>query len=462
MLTTSLRKARTPSDREVRCHRCGEPIERDSPAIAASFATLGSDAARRSRAEPDAWFHATCAVDVHLGKAFAVLFDPSDSAPYQDARRIAFERFSDLAVIDPARDHKGRPRVTVRILGDVAVERSDPWRRIAALCRDFALVSTRFEYVLDPLRNEHETRLLSDPSRPIVGAVLAMTIGSVTTAHRAKLQAMFVHGFSTPTLWVIGAADDARRDAKVVELRAALDAIGFDGDDAIALCSDAVDEASLASLSRCLDEQTLRALETSPAQRFEALVDALERALSDRDEPAIATRAGSLSKSLKRNPIVARSGEKTIEVDASVQSRARVAAVGALLYASARDPALDVLWHFRDPKDAGALEALLDAMWAESSRSLSTAFNKAHGLLRELSTERAANALIRGFFHDHVGKSRRRDLGALLLGAKLPTLADALRERAAARPKRDAVAREAEALATELERTLATDTARRR
>lgn len=474
VLTTSLRKARTPSDREVRCHRCGEALGLDAFALSALIMTpfgyknidkLGLVFDNTRNETRTAWFHIDCAVDVHRDEVIRVLSTREAPPPEHEAPlRRALLRASVEQPVEPARDPKGRPRVTVKVIGDAATESSDEWKELAVLCRDWAFASPRFEYVFEAPRHDRDVPHLSDRSRPIVAAVLAVAIDKkLVKAQRDKLQAMFVAGFAAPLLWVLGPADAAKRDAKVIELRATLDAIGLDGDDATALCVDRVDRASIEALVLALDERSSAADRGTPAQRFEACVASLERALGDKDESSVAMRASSLCKLLKQSPVVARGLVRAaIAVSAEVKTRARQAAAGALSYASARDAALDVLWHFRDPKDAGALEALLDAMWTESSRSLSTAFNKAHGLLRELSTERAANALIRGFFHDHVGKSRRRDLGALLLGAKLPTLAAALRERAAARPKRDAVAREAEALATELERTLATDTDRRR
>lgn len=464
VITNALRKATTPTDRDVRCHRCVEPIERDTLALSALLTTplgykhvdrlgLVFDSTRNETRT--AWFHLDCAVDVHRQDVIR-LFSTRDAPPANIERLLqrALHRSSVDLPVEPARDPKGRPRVTVKVIGDAATENSDTWKELVVLCRDSAFASPRFEYVFDAPRHDQAVTYLEDRSRPIVASVLAVTVDTkLVKPQRDKLQAMFVAGFASPVLWVLGPADVTLRDKRVIELRAALEAIGFDGDDATALCTDQVDTAALEALVLALDERSLDTTRATPGQRFEALVDALERALSDRDEPAIATRAGSLSKSLKRNPIVGRPGEKSIEVDTSVQSRARVAAAKALSYVSARDGALDVLWHFRDARDADALEAMLDAMWTESGRTLSTAFNKAHGLLRTFSADRAAEALLRGFFHERVGKSRRKDIGSFLLGASRSTLARELRERAAARPKRDAVALEAEALAAVIERS---------
>lgn len=410
-----------------------------------------SFSARRSAPlEARAALHLTCAGDVHLDETLTIVSRDELESNQHSAYRAALLRSTGPSA-EPLRDRHNRPRVTLKIIGNAATDRAASWVDLQTHARDMAVCSARCEYVFEAVRHDESMLAPTDRRRPIGACVVAALVEPPTSkVHAAKLAAMFEAGYGAPLLWVLGEGSRDARDARVRALRALLDDAGYDPDEAVALCADRVDPEALAALALALDERPADGAALDPAGRFEACIDALERALALGDPSAITLRCGRVARHLSRYPARGAVTMPTMALRPELEARARAAAARCLSVIEAREAGVDVLWRFSNGRDAPAVAAMLAAMWTEPLRSLGALFSKAHGFVRQHDTVAAAALLVDGFVHRKTGAQRRKDLAAMLLGVAGVDVAGMLRDRA---PGADAaIAKQAMDLAALIER----------
>lgn len=434
----------SPSD-DVRCHRCDEPIDAGEWIVRCTLSPRGRSASTNS----DAALHLSCAADVHPSETLSLVSADELSGDTWGAQRVAL--LASLAAnAEPLRDRRNRPRVTVKIMGNAATDRAASWIALIEHGRDMAVCSSRAEYVFEPVRHDQGVLQPSDRRRPIAACVLVALLDAPTsTLHEAKVAAMVEAGYAPPVLWVIGEGAESVRDVRVSELRAQLDAAGYEPDEASVLCSDRVDPVSLAALVALLDERPIDRAPLPREQRFELCVDALERALNLEEPTSVALRCERLARHLARHPVRGVPAQHAMEVAPAVAARARAAVTRALCVPVAREAAMDALWKCGDEREVPAVVAMLTAMWSEPLRSLGGLFSKAHGYVRQHDALAAQALLVDGFVHEKTGAQRRKDLAAMLLGARTRQVASMLRDRAPAATR--AAAKQAMDLAERIE-----------
>ena len=212
---------------------------------------------RSASTNSDAALHLSCAADVHPSETLTLVSADESSANSWSAQSAAL--LAALAAnAEPLRDRRNRPRVTVKIMGSAATDRAASWTALIEHARDMAVCSSRAEYVFEPVRHDQGVLLPSDRRRPSVACLFASLLAAPAwTFHEAKVAAMVEAGYAPPVLWVIGEGAESVRDVRVSELRAQLDAAGYEPDEASVLCSDRVDPVSLAALVALLDEQPI-------------------------------------------------------------------------------------------------------------------------------------------------------------------------------------------------------------
>lgn len=472
MISSNLRAVAVGEGASVRCHRCGGSLAPGELSLQGLLSTpfgykrldeLGLVFDRTRNETRTAWFHLRCAIDVHPEESSRVLAKVTAASPELDgARALADARRMGVEFVrrnpgqpfesEPARDPSGRPRVAVVAIGSAASVNCQEWMAFEVFTPDSAVLSPLREYVLRVMSAGVTDVTSSDPSMPVVACVLAALVDTrLVKAQREKLVALHEQSLSAPLLWIIGEADDAARNAKALELREAVSAAGFDGDECSVLCSSSVDRDSIAELGRALDELSgARAVPTSLEARFEKLLESLERATLDGDPAVLAQRAEAFAKWLSRHPSSGGRWQAFTLSDA-LRARARAVASAALSVAPARVHAMAVLWKFEDRRDVEPVEALVRALLEERTHSLPPLFLSAHGFVRAHDPQRAVALLVDGFFHGRSSRRRRGDLEALLLGAKPPSVPALLRAKCDVRPPGDAASREALALAEKIE-----------
>lgn len=470
MLSSNLRSVVVPDDASPRCYRCGERLAPGAVAmqglLTAPFGfervhELGLVFDRTRNDTRAAWFHLLCAVDVHPINAARVLAALERSDPeVEHARQMAFRRrmaFEFCAKnpriasdVEPARDPKGRPRVSVIVVGSATTSTRQEWLAFEAFTHDFAVASPLREYVFRSLRSGELDGYSIDPSAPIVAGVIAALVDTKTVkAQREKLLAMHERKLAAPVLWILGDAHEAPRNAKATELREIAASAGFDGDACPVLFSSIVDEASIAQLALALDECASPASQPSLTDRFETLLASVERALLDRESSPLVQRIAALERWLSQHDSVSNTSDERV-ISRELAARARRAAIEALSFNDARESAMSVLWHFGDRRDVEAVAALARALLDERAHGLAPLFLSAHRFVRERDAQRALSLVIDGLFHERSAKRRRDALGALLLANKEPNVRALLRAKIAQRPKSDA-AKDALALVTQIE-----------
>ncbi len=287
-VTTTLERA----DRPLACSRCGETIAVDD-----HFVLRSRDAAATRAA---ASLHPACALDLDARAFLRLLrsntspFDERSSLASLAATRVAaieararsrwttaqvlsgdrrgvapagpFE--DDPALVLPACDRKGRPRVRALIHGPAAGPESELW---ALLREGDSWASSRREYVFvtvggwDVVGEE-------DPSQPVVAVVYAARAkknARVEADHQLWL--LDALGMGPPLLWLHGIKAIQERDDNVVRIREHVEQSGIPSDSCPLLCAprlttDALD-ALVAALDEHADGRELR-VKGSPALAF--------------------------------------------------------------------------------------------------------------------------------------------------------------------------------------------------
>ncbi len=406
------------------------------------------------------WLHLACAVDVFPEETSRALAPTTiwRARTDEETRALALASARSRAIeapppqrIEPARDPLGRPRVTVKMAGSATTAESIPWMQLEVLSHDYAHCSPNREYVFEAIRSATSVTTVRDPSRPIAAAVIAAMVDKADAkSQRDKFTSMYSLGVGPPVLWIIGAATPERRDARVLELRARLEVAGFAADLCPVVCADRVDLAALDQLVLALDERAGGPRSLTDEEQLHELVASVEAALCDGDASATAVRAQRLARWTNAHLRAQRSPDEppTLVSDA-LRAQTRAVALRCLRTPEARDDALEILWPLRAPEDTSTLFALLIEVLEQRSRALTPAFGKAYWLLRELSPERATDALIEGFFLSKRSAQRRKTLGALMKVTAASDLAAKLLARA--KGEKGDVAREARALAKRID-----------
>lgn len=248
------------------CSRCRVAIAPRTWAIA----RVGSLRAVRE------WLHPRCALDVDLVWTFEALSRGREAfAGRDEVERVMSERMRALESIaaraggsselepievEPARDHLGRPRVRVLLVGSAAERGGRIQSFFDARSGDWSWPSSRREYCFGP-RAERE---LIDPSQPVVAVVFAVLDGvSVLPTDRAQLLAYNARSLPCSVLWISsrrkrrGAPSIGRRahdDDEVRRYRKVLDDCGYAGDEALVVRSGEDDGATLDAVVSALDE----------------------------------------------------------------------------------------------------------------------------------------------------------------------------------------------------------------
>jgi hypothetical protein len=417
------RLLRPAPSREITCYRCAERIPTgtiaveslllgafdDDPARDAAEDPAAFDPATLEDGDPPlsaiprtrsntAWHHVECAIDVDLDSMTPLLQRRKErDAELERLYRVALERrrvrnaitraraggaaVPDLVIerVAPARDRQGRPRVSVVTVGSGASITSWVGMAMDSLMRDATFASPKREYVFHTFSSRYAHQVATDPSQPIV-ASLFISIASVklVKAQRDKLAALRAINAPLPRLWIVGpeVRDPATLDAKVLELRAALDRAGFSGDDAIALASETINEDALRSLVAMLDDERPASATMTKGSAFATRLALVAQSLDDQDEERIASQIEQLARSISSN-----TGGAPDEFDD--ETRAKLVAIGerAIEYTSARRSALELLYRFASNADRSKVYACVRRMFAEPGRALSKDFDLAAGIL---------------------------------------------------------------------------------
>ncbi|MDP3279136.1 MAG: hypothetical protein Q8Q09_28350 [Deltaproteobacteria bacterium] len=271
------------------CRRCREPIAKEA------WMTSAWIYADTNGNTKTVYYHPRCAVDVDARALHGefIKYEKGEFAEHLDAveqfaaaRAAAFEAYaldprSPRARIEPATDPRGRPRVRVRFGGSMSGG-SKFMEVFEKHCPDWTFASSLREYVLAPHAVSSGVSS-DDPSQPVVGAVFGTPCSvKLVGSQREKVQNWRTEGLRVPVLWIY---DDEKRgqatiDGKVLELRAMLEAAGYEADEAPVVVSRIIDAAAFAALARALDEHmpasdTRAALiERSPVDRATELLEA--------------------------------------------------------------------------------------------------------------------------------------------------------------------------------------------
>lgn len=264
------------------CRRCGAALTVGEPVMVAygDFATryfryrareLAVDARGSSLA-----YHFRCALDVNpIAAMQALKLVPPTIAQRDALLSLATARTEAISTaskprarakksapaLEPTVDPQGRPRVRALLLApNVAVERRgdtplaqlefDPEPRLP----DLTVRSSLREYAL--VRHVDDVALEPDPTQPLVAGVLwHRAHNAIGHHHRRKLVEWCAIGLAPPALVVVGAevAERARADELVQKLRALLESVGFEPDQAPAVCASVIDGAFVEGLADALD-----------------------------------------------------------------------------------------------------------------------------------------------------------------------------------------------------------------
>lgn len=170
--------------------------------------------------------------------------------------RPATESSDDALPVVPARDPSGRPRVRIYAGGGVFDARSRTGAALRELLRAGAWSSSKREYVFVSQPAGVHVPIDEDPAQPIIGTLYAPFARKNTEVHDEWLLCAWrAWGYRTPVLWLLGLSASEPRDENTLRFREVLHGAGFEGDDAVVLCSPEVNEAALDRLVAVLDEQ---------------------------------------------------------------------------------------------------------------------------------------------------------------------------------------------------------------
>ncbi len=259
---------------DVHCTRCKEPLAKSQLVISRSF--YGEITLSNAAWLSVPYYHPQCALDISPEATRDALrmnetkFEGREELyaltvtrmvaklKLIDARRAAKKKgtTAEIPAIEPARDRFGRPRVRVYWAGSFVSAGADANEAFAKLAPDSTLASALREYELLPFVKVTKKSLDDDPSQPLIGAVYA-TISSVRLAssQKEKLVAWKAENIPTPLIWVLDAArEPALVDARVLELRAAMDAAGYVGDEAHVVVTHSMDQDAITAVGRAMDE----------------------------------------------------------------------------------------------------------------------------------------------------------------------------------------------------------------
>lgn len=252
----------------TKCFRCHEPIDRGEYAMR-GFALVATNTSSQI------YYHPMCAVDVAADRVHYTLRGTRQDFPNRafveafaqsrlDAKRALAEARAkakrkgvpvEAPSVEPARDPKGRPRVRVFCSGSLLSSR-DMLNLFLMAAPEYTLTSALREYVFLEFVKITRSPMDDDPSQPVIGGVFA-TISTVKImqGQKDKLAMWKTLGIPTPLLWVVDLMGDKELvDKRVLELRAALDAAGYVGDEAPVVVTSALNEAAMQSLALAMDE----------------------------------------------------------------------------------------------------------------------------------------------------------------------------------------------------------------
>lgn len=300
----------------ARCRRCKEPITLNQWAMSLWNYGLSTGPAATE------WIHPRCAVDVWPEYVPGALNMTKDEFEGRDeiealvtarlrgkfqldlARREAKKKgvAAVIPMVEPARDPKGRPRVRLYWAGSFVTSSHAGMEEFSMLARDLTITSALREYVLMQFLKVTKKSLDDDPSQPLIGAVYAaLSSVRLVGAQKERLAAWKAENLPVPLLWVIDAANDQSLvDARVLELRTALDSVGYVGDEAQVLVTHAMDESVLEALGRALDEAIgfdgLHAQTADPGKRA---AERLHEVVEGNDREAFVATLDIAAKSLR-------------------------------------------------------------------------------------------------------------------------------------------------------------------
>jgi hypothetical protein len=440
----------TRSDRV--CRRCKLPIAPDSLA-------LGGFTYLELPPEREIIYHPACAIDVSPEGALSALRERSAPTERYDAlyqlaltrvvaktkllesRREAKRRGTEAKIptIEPARDPRGRPRVRLYWAGSLSNENGPIAEQLALLAPDNTFASSLREYVLLHFVKVTKKSLDDDPSQPLVGALFG-TLASVRlgAAQKDKLTVFRAEGLPTPLLWIVDFShDQSLVDARVVELRAALDAVGYVGDEASVVVTHSIDTNALETVFRAMDE-CLGAHEGRDSAADPALraADRLAQSIEQNETETYAATLEIASRSLRGT-------------HASVKARLAQMAVKCLTHPPARSNALGLLMQLKQLSVSlrkeliVPIEALVVAMLRDTSgtRSYPNELSQAMFVLQVWDHDGRFALLVPAYTAPKLNALRRKILDTLLRECDQTAVLDQLRAWAATLSDSDAVRR---------------------
>jgi hypothetical protein len=472
----------TVPDRPIQCYRCSEtvvpgslaiesilldlyaPYEEDvapeAPALRVADASFDPallelerdeeprDAYRNAR--NTVWHHPDCALDVYLHATTTLLQrckkrDDQLEQLYRKGlqrRRVANaiararaggRTVNDDAVerVEPAMDRKGRPRVSVLVIGSGSSSTSWAWLAFDHATHDQTFASPLREYAFTSFGGRMTDDVATDPSQPLVATVyLSIASVKIVKNQREKLGVLRSLGAPAPALWILGpeTRDPATRDAKVLELRAELERVGFRADEAPVFCSEKLDEQALREFVALLDGQRAE----GPIAR--SLADSIENALVAA-ETAIRERSLDQYAALWRNfvqEVSLKLPGTTLKLSPALTERAFAAALACAKEPSSRDYALAFLLTYAPNGPVDAIAQCARAMFDEPGRALSKDFALAHAILKQWGFDALDALVVDGILHEPGSKLRRDALRPLLTRCANDAIAERL--RAAAEP----------------------------
>lgn len=469
--------------RDIACYRCGEPVvsgaiaveslllgafedelERDAAAVvdAGSFdpATLERDGEESTPADfgrtinNTAWHHVECALDVDLRETTTLLQQcKTRDGELERIYKIALERrrvgnaiararagganVSDTAVerVEPARDRKGRPRVSVVAIGSGAASTSWVGFAMDAAMHDGAIASPLREYVFHTFAGGMIHDVATDPSQPIVATIfISIAAVRIVKAQREKLAALRAIHAPTPKLWIIGreVRDAATLDKKVLELRTELDRAGFSGDEASVLATQQADEEALRSLVAMLDDERTSSATKHKGNTFETRLALVEKALADREpEQAAAQLAPFLG-------VVAQdSAEHRKILGDEGFDRLVAASYRALPLVATRRTALAILGSVSHTSDSAAIASCARAMLDEPGRAMPKDFELAATVLERWNSSSRWNLYADVMLDPRSAKLRRDAVARKLNQCRDRAVAEQLLARSEALANKD-------------------------
>lgn len=303
----------TRSSPRAACARCFESIEPEDIIVSSARRDGSSDSVR--------FLHPACAVDVDTAALCALLRRDSlgfrarseiESLAFAREQSIAQRALSqwrerhedtgksvaiaparpledDPALLRPARDPRGRPRVRVILCGPAVCERNNTSRAFWSLLREgYAWPSPKREYAF-VLGGASRVMPDEDPAQPIVGVVYAPLAKKGAKLERAPaLWLLAALSPRPPLLWLHGIKSWKARDENILRVREHVSSSGFDADLCPILAAPTINGHALDALVLALDEHfdgvELRATQHQASAVAAALLRAARERLETIDE----------------------------------------------------------------------------------------------------------------------------------------------------------------------------------